>query len=191
MRPTLNTRKFAGVGALVLAAAVLGCDAASGRMPTGPAATTFSLSLTPDEAAILAEAGITPAAPGDGEQGATGGVWYETKTQLGLQRAMLAFTAIKHRDDRISGEYEYRTETGVRLHGTVDCLQVSGNRATFSGPVTQPGFAGEQTFIVRDNGEGTTAPPDEVTGPVPARCDRAFESVSAGTVVQGNLQVHP
>ena len=177
------------VAAVAAAFALSACDRS---LPTGPErveapGVSRILSLTDDEAAILADAGIAVRQPAAGEKAATGGVWY------GAPRAMLAFSAVLHRDGSVSGEYEYRSADGLtRLHGQVTCLTVSGTSARFSGPVTKPGLLPDQEFTVQDNGEGANDPADVVAGPLPgsSACGPETAAPPGQEVVQGNLQVH-
>ena len=180
----------------LLVAAVAACDRLAEKTPTSPGIgkSAPDILLSADEAAILAEAGVPLLQPGDGEQGATGGVWYLTggsrENPSDPVRARLAFSAIKHRDGTFSGQYDYKTEDGkTHLHGSVTCLLVGLNTAQFSGPTSGGARPVEQSFSVVDNGEGGSAPPDLVTGPVAGICGTATVGVPGG-VYRGDLQVH-
>jgi hypothetical protein len=181
-----------------LAAALVACDRSTpaalpetGPAPRGP---SLTLSLTADEATILKEAGIPILEAGEGEVGATGGV------RFGADRALLAFSAVRHRDGSASGEYEYRQPTSegeLRLHGKVTCLITEaiftgGGYASFGGPVTQAvAPAGRITpaevgFNVADLGEGVTGKPDQAGRP-----GGVCKGSTTESVVEGNIQVRP
>jgi hypothetical protein len=97
------------------------------------------------------------------------------------------------------------------LHADLDCLNVIGNIAIASGPVTNTNDAGSgflgwtEIFAVQDNGEGTNAAPDRIMRIPPQNpalglscmsltLDQAlFYMNQPGTgyaVVDGNIQVH-
>jgi len=60
-----------------------------------------------------------------------------------------------------------RTDEGVRINFSIDCISVSGNVATMSGTVTNSNVfvpGGPFWFRVKDNGEGGNTPADEMTG---------------------------
>ena len=55
----------------------------------------------------------------------------------------------------------------ARIHGSVDCVSMSGNRAWFAGTVTQSNYpdipvGAVRAYYVVDNGEGEGSPPDEI-----------------------------
>ena len=84
----------------------------------------------------------------------------------------------------------------MSIDATIDCVFASGNEAWISGPVTQFVFNGvvrpatiHLLFMVQDNGEGASAPPDLVTAPFgagPQACASApvlpMQPNGAGTV---------
>ena len=87
----------------------------------------------------------------------------------------------------------------ARVHGTVDCVSVVGNRAWFAGTVTESTFpaipvGAVRAFLVVDNGEGEGSPPDQiahsVTLPFPAQiwCNSQPARV-LHPIEQGNVQV--
>lgn len=132
-----------------------------------PPAFDVSSPLSPTEQALLDEAGIVVLQPASGQDAAHGGVLYVPSPLF--PGASLAFTAIGEPDGSAKGEYEYRETDAfgstIRIHGEVQCLNVTGNIATFGGPITQHNLGGDfppvnATFTVVDrgepNGEGLT-----------------------------------
>jgi hypothetical protein len=90
----------------------------------------------------------------------------------------------------------------LRLHVDIDCLCVSGNRASMSGIVTDsndPEAIGEQLlFAVIDNGQGRNSPPDGTLGPffVPSfdNCKLAGvppDGAFVFNIASGNIKVKP
>ena len=127
-----------------------------------------------------------------------------------------SFTAREHADGTFSGQFQLNIMGLVGffgsenpaitrfLHAEVLCLSVEGNEAWIGGVIRSssiPGNIGKETgFRVRDNGQGKSAPPDEISGttfPLPdlfppghaaAWCeDQPLRGLLE--VVQGNLQV--
>jgi hypothetical protein len=97
----------------------------------------------------------------------------------------------------------FSRSSGIKWHGTLDCLSVVGNVATMSGvvtdisPVTPPFFVvgSHIVFQVIDNGEGSNPPPDLIsltfffgTGTNPG-CT-GFGVFATIPVEHGNVQVH-
>jgi hypothetical protein len=94
--------------------------------------------------------------------------------------------------------------SGVKWHGTLNCLNVVGNVATMAGVVTDitPGLGDPFlvgnfiVFQVIDNGEGSKAPPDLISltfffpagSPNPG-CT-GFGVFATSPIEQGNVQVH-
>jgi len=71
-------------------------------------------------------------------------------------------------DGSASGEAQIENRSsGFLGHAEIDCLNVLGNVAVMSGVYTfasNPDLVGSDVlFAVRDNGEGPSAPPDEIT----------------------------
>jgi hypothetical protein len=102
-----------------------------------------------------------------------------------------------------TGQTETKSRSsGLRWHGTLDCLNVVGNVATMSGVVTDinsttpPFVVGSNiVFQVIDNGEGANAPPDLIsltfffgTGPPPG-CT-GFGIFATIPIEHGNVKVH-
>lgn len=82
------------------------------------------------------------------------------------------FTARTDSSGVSSGQTEaFSRSGGIRWHGTLDCLSVSGNVATMSGVVTDispsiPPFfvvGSNIQFQVEDNGHGQSGTPDEIS----------------------------
>ena len=80
-------------------------------------------------------------------------------------------------------------------HADVNCLVVSGNRAAIGGIVTQsdpPVFVGDTVaFLVVDNGEGLTAPRDQISFVVvtSGKDCSSFFGLELHTIDSGNVQV--
>jgi hypothetical protein len=103
-----------------------------------------------------------------------------------------------------TGETEaFNRDDGFRWHGTLNCLSVTGNRATMSGVVTDispssPPFdvGSPILFQVIDNGEGSNGTPDRISltffygagNPSPG-C-KGFSDFTSLNVERGNVQVH-
>jgi hypothetical protein len=88
---------------------------------------------------------------------------------LGLPFRNFAFSATKHADGTATGEAQVENRaTGFLGHIHIDCLNVLGNVAVMSGVVTYSTsdnvpVGTDALFAVRDNGEGPSAPVDEIT----------------------------
>ena len=86
-------------------------------------------------------------------------------TQGGELRTF-SFAAIRHGDGRVTGEWELNNRANnTRLHGSVTCLTVIGNRAWIGGITEQSNNPGTVegrgvSWRVVDNGEGANDPPD-------------------------------
>lgn len=97
------------------------------------------------------------------------------------------------------GQYEVTNRTfDVRLHGTVECVSVVGNRAWFAGTVTQSNFPNIPVGVVRafyvvDNGEGEGSPPDQIANSLTVGSAQAWCSALPPRplfdIEQGNIQV--
>jgi hypothetical protein len=118
----------------------------------------------------------------------------------------ITFSAIRHQDGRVSGQFQLFTEQigGVRLHGIITCLGIDGTLARLGGEVTQsspPGFESGAIWAVIDNGEGAGAPPDESTDMFVFTPPEVVEEFCTGGLetpflvpfhsARGNIQVHP
>ena len=98
---------------------------------------------------------------------ATGGGTVE----FGGAKNTVAFTAQIDAAGSVKGQAEFQLRNvDLRLHVDVDCLSVSGNRAWIAGVITEssdPTRVGTRVlWEVVDNGEGSAAPPDQVSMPV-------------------------
>jgi hypothetical protein len=88
---------------------------------------------------------------------------------LGLPFRNFAFSATKAADSTASGQAQLeRRDNGLLLHIGIDCLNVLGNVAVMNGVVTSSNSENlpvgtDELFAVRDNGEGQSSPPDEIT----------------------------
>lgn len=114
-----------------------------------------------------------------------------------------SFSARKYADGTSRGELELNSRSfDVVVHIRIDCLRVVGNVAHMSGRITyvsnpDEGDVGELNRVeVRDNGEGSAAPPDQVsTIPAnpgnadPTTCVDAPTNATIRTVHRGNVQV--
>jgi hypothetical protein len=81
----------------------------------------------------------------------------------------IAFNAVKRADGTVTGQLILQNRyLDNKLKMDVDCLAIDGNVAVMSGVVSQftyPVWVGSGGwFVAEDNGEGTNAPPDRVTG---------------------------
>jgi hypothetical protein len=117
--------------------------------------------------ALLTAAGAgTPSASADPSlQSASG----SGQVHLGLPLRTFAFSATKAAEGTASGEAQVENRsTDFRGHITIDCVNVLGNVAVMSGvwtSSTSPNIpvGTDAFFAVQDNGEGQSAPADEIT----------------------------
>lgn len=112
-----------------------------------------------------------------------------------------SFSAIRHRDGDVSGQFELKSaqDGGLRVHGEVTCMAVTGNVARLGGVLTQSTDAqfpaGTQVaWMIADNGEGANDPPDQtsdfyVSGN-PSRFCASQARLPLIPIEHGNLQVH-
>jgi hypothetical protein len=114
-----------------------------------------------------------------------------------------SFSARKYADGTSTGELQLNSRSfDVVVHIKIDCLRVVGNVAHMSGRITRvsnpdEGEVGELNRVeVRDNGEGSNAPPDQVsTIPAnpgdadPTTCVDPPTNTTIRTVQRGNVQV--
>ena len=116
----------------------------------------MKLKLTLAVAALVALAIPFVAAAGSSTDRATGGGQILIGTRGGAGDT-IAFTA--HDRTKNPGQIQYidRTATGqTRYHGTVSCVEVTGNSALIAGTWTKQG-SGNFNLYVEDNGEGANA----------------------------------
>ena len=138
--------------------------------------------------------GVANSATGSGHLTADGG--YRT----------FSFSAREYADGSVKGQAQLNNRGQERrIHFTVDCLAVVGNRAYISGmskSASQPAdLGGYWNMAVEDNGQGASSPPDRVTRafqltPAPSsqwRCDNpAVQALMTGQLLpveRGNVQV--
>ena len=118
-----------------------------------------------------------------------------------------SFSAIQHKDGRVSGQFQFRArrlgpasgdDAAVRVHGRVDCVTVEGNKARMGGTVTNSSFEGIP--------EGSTLTWSITDGGSPGRRDTASQLLGAPTepfcaqglpytypefaLRRGNVQIH-
>ena len=115
----------------------------------------------------------------------------------------IAFTAqnLGTGDDAAKGQLQYIDRTGgtgvgqTRFHGTVTCLQVSGNTAKLGGIVKNDstGDTSGFTVVVEDNGQGAAADNDMIAFQRTSdpTCDRQDGDDDGNTdLARGNVQVY-
>ena len=103
-----------------------------------------------------------------------------------------SFSAIRHKDGSVSGEFENHVENALTgepiltAHVTIVCFTINGNVARIGGIIDRqtglpipPGVAPEGFITVVDNGEGRDAPPDLASppglGPPFQHCETGFQ----------------
>lgn len=121
----------------------------------------------------------------------TGGGQIIADSSLQGPGATIAFTARNVGPDNLAqGQFQYNDHVGVKYHGTVSCLVVTGDAATFAGEITSGENAGGFFQVdVQDNGQG--AEPNDLillTNPDDADCDPSMDPTME--LGRGNLQVH-
>jgi hypothetical protein len=154
------------------------------------AATVVALVLTVGSGVALAQ--VVASATGSGQIHVSG----ELRT--------FTFNAQTDSSGVTTGQTQaFSRSSGIKWHGTLDCLNVVGNVATMSGvvtdisPETPPFFVvgSHILFQVIDNGQGSNAPPDLIsltffygTGTNPG-CT-GFGIFATIPVEHGNVKVH-
>jgi hypothetical protein len=118
------------------------------------------------EAPALAAGGVAASVSGSGHHVRIGAEGEELTT--------LAFSAIRHTDGGTTGQWEYHFRAaGFSMHGAVTCFTIAGHEAWMGGFITKvlsPDPADQELVGIemwwrsRDNGQGSTAPPDSTTG---------------------------
>ena len=192
MRSLHSLRQVPTIALLLCAAGIAGCGNDAGDSPMSPSITTPS----------------SPALRTQRTQQQITGIAFITLVEAGNAAERFTFSAVRHRDGRVSGQFELFTEQegGIRLHGTITCLGIRSEGGELIGhlgaTVTQssePFFEGLQlVWTVVDEGEGAGAAfpdfasdlalvtPEEVEG----FC--AFEfPLPINESERGNIQVHP
>jgi hypothetical protein len=136
------------------------------------------------------------------------GVAFITLVEAGNAAERFTFSAVRHRDGDVSGQFELFTEQdgGIRLHGTITCLGILDLDGELvghlGGTVTRssvPDLLGTNViWTVVDEGEGGTAFPDlasDLFGFTPPDVVEDFCAFAFGLPVneshRGNIQVHP
>ncbi len=120
---------------------------------------------------------------------------------VGGELRTFSFNAIQRSDGKITGQWQVKNRLlEVIVHGNVTCITVIGNSAWIGGSITSssdPTFVGNDArWRVIDNGEGASAPPDQISqipaglppGAAQAFCDAA-PLVGVNDIVQGNIQI--
>jgi hypothetical protein len=110
-----------------------------------------------------------------------------------------SFTVQRDAAGNAKGQVEiYNRDQGIRSHGTLNCLNVSGNTAIISGQLTDStssDWEGAYVWLkVVDNGEGGKAPPDKLTLVYAVTPDFTCDldaSVPYMDVQKGNIQIRP
>jgi len=110
-------------------------------------------------------------------------------------RATYGFAAAVDAGGDAAGTIQFkRRDNDRKFLGTIDCLNVLGNRAYASGVATSGDWAGDFFFFgVEDNGEGSTASGPDLLSPIyrrggtPWDCREAYEFGRPWT--NGNVQV--
>ena len=149
--------------------------------------------------AALAVAGIaSTSAPADSNSVVNAATGSGHRISGGEFRSF-SFSAVRYADGSARGEAQvYPRSLDAYAHVAIDCLKVTGNVAHMSGVVTHTSdptvfIPDEQVhFAVEDNGEGTNAPPDRVTGipeNEPLTCDDALPTAAFNPIVRGNVEV--
>ena len=186
-----TTRHSPALALLGCAAVLAGCGNDAGFEPTSPSTASAT----------------RPQFQNTGNQQQVTGVAFIILTEAGNAAERFTFSAIRHRDGRVSGQFELFTEQqgGIRLHGTIGCLGITELDGELvghlGGTITRssaPGFEGlDVIWTVVDEGEGGAAFPDLASdlflafpGQPEAFC--AFEfGLPVNPSERGNIQVHP
>jgi hypothetical protein len=150
----------------------------------------------------------TPVFAASGPRVSGGGTFEETGQTGQIQTSTFTFNAITQGNGRVAGHlvYHWRAEN-TTWHVDINCLQVVGNQAALGGTLTKvigtpsdPNFfeGQEVLFVVQDNGEGGSAPPDSVTNVFynapPCDLPGLFPLppfVTFDFPISGNIQVQP
>jgi hypothetical protein len=166
-----------------------------------------ALALLAALAACSSDETVAPAAPSlaaSGPQERVTGSAHVLLAGFGNAEEKYSNSIIRHADGSVSGEFELKTEqaNGGRLHGTVLCFTVAGNRARVGGVIDQSStpLASVGTHVlwtIVDNGEGANDPPDQTSDFIPVSPAQAAFHCATGFNLQlipvqsGNLQVRP
>jgi hypothetical protein len=136
----------------ILALGVMACD------------TPADLDLEADEVSTLVMSAKADQAVGKAVESVTGAGHIRFNED---DYRRMSVTAKKNSDGAVSGQFEFHRFNGP-VHGEVTCLTVIGNEGYIGGSITHypadPAEIGNEfMFMVRDNGEGGNAPPDQIT----------------------------
>jgi len=181
----MKTYSFAALLMATMGSVLLGCSDNSNSVTTPPEPAISAMGQT---------AGL--AKMGDALHSATGsGHW----RLVGVQsRIRCSFSAVRFADGTIRGEVQNNDDESVfRFHGTVNDLNVEGNRARICwtmtrGAYTPPGGPSVDvtgmlaSMIVVDNGEGKTAPENDLVSVVWFDVPGAYYPAISMTVEQLN-----
>lgn len=138
-------------------------------------------------ALVSAQGRITTSATGSGQVTINGAL------------RTFAFTVNRDATGTARGQLEViNRDQGLRVHATLNCLNVVGNTAIISGQITDSNTpAWEDAYVwlkVVDNGEGANAPSDKLTlvySVIPAFTCDYNASVPYLAVERGNIQIRP
>jgi len=88
---------------------------------------------------------------------------------VGGKMRVFTFNARSYSDGSVDGHFNLnRTDVGVHYSGSITCISIEGNKASFVGIIensNNPGIpvGNYQFFAIADNGQGKNAPPDQIT----------------------------
>ena len=158
--------------------------------------------------AALCVLAVCPAFADDDSQSATGHV--DIGTTGGAGQAIIyqySFAAIRQPSGAVKGQFEFEFVNdggSARVHGTVDCVTVVGNRARMGGTVRHSSdesvFSVGMHFVwnVSDNGEGRNDPRDTASPMLglPSAVPPDPFCIAGGFIAElplrrGNVQVRP
>jgi hypothetical protein len=143
-------------------------------------------------------AGVGPASSSEVQASATGAGHRISGGEL----RSFSFAAVRQADGTVTGQaHVYPRSLDAFAQISIDCLSFPApNIAHMSGTVT---FTSDPTvfgsgeyvhFAVQDNGEGSAAEPDRITGIPendPVRCDQGAPPATFNPIVRGNVRVEP
>ena len=181
-----------------------------GPSDAGLASDDAAMQMTGSQAMGAQLGASAQAASGDR---ATGHVGLTFPANPGIVSEKYSFVALRTdlaTPDAAKGQYEVTYTTGagttIKIHGDVSCMNVFGNNARAAGPIRKVWRDGVQIpitanthafWVVVDNGEGSSAPPDQVSlvrfsnaTIAQTFCATGFLSVVFPNQ-EGNVQVRP
>lgn len=171
---------------------LLACSPSTLSQPDSPLNSAPVSATGPSAPATAASAtGLVASATGSGH------------IMIAGERRTFAFNAKKAANGSVTGQFQLNNrQQEVVLHAEITCITVVGNRARIGARITRststatlPGFF--SAFTVVDNGEGSSAPPDQLSlvfsSPAPGfdtfHCSTGF-FLPLNPVEDGNIQVH-